>query len=148
MKKSSEIWPKRPIGIVVWVEEEIRGYEVVSKRSYHFIRRQGVQASGRRASECGGVPVPAPAGVGRAAVLHLPLRLRKERGVGSSLAMDPLRAAVWNLAAAALDHTGRRLSGRRDRPVCIELYYRWFRSGMVADRGGVLCAVDGVSTDC
>ena len=33
MKKSSEIWPKRPIRIVVWVEGEIRGYEVVSKHS-------------------------------------------------------------------------------------------------------------------
>lgn len=32
MKKSSEIWPKRPIRIVVWVEGEIRGYEVVRKR--------------------------------------------------------------------------------------------------------------------
>ncbi len=68
------------------------------------------------------------------------------------MALDTLRAAVWNLAAAALDHTGRQLSGQRDRPVCIELYYRWcdqwFRSGMAADRGGVLCAVDGVSTDC
>ena len=33
MKKSSEIWPKRPIRIVVWVEGEIRGYEVVRKHS-------------------------------------------------------------------------------------------------------------------
>ena len=32
-EKSSEIWPKRPVWIVVWVEEEIRGYEVVSKHS-------------------------------------------------------------------------------------------------------------------
>ncbi len=36
-----------------------------------------------------------PAAVGRAAVLHLPLRLRKERGTGLSLALDPLRATVW-----------------------------------------------------
>ena len=27
MKKSSEIWPKRLVQIVVWVEGEIRGYE-------------------------------------------------------------------------------------------------------------------------
>ena len=33
MKKASEIWPKRPIWIVVWVEGEIRGYGVVSKHS-------------------------------------------------------------------------------------------------------------------
>ena len=26
-------WPKHPVWIVVWVEGEIRGYEVVSKRS-------------------------------------------------------------------------------------------------------------------
>ena len=26
-------WPKRPVRIVVWVEGEIRGYEVVSKHS-------------------------------------------------------------------------------------------------------------------
>ena len=36
----------------------------------------------------------------------------------------------------------------RDRSVCIELHYRrrdrWFLSGMAADRGGVVCAVDGV----
>ena len=55
-------------------------------------------------------------GVGRAAVLHLPLRLRKERGVGLSLALDPLRAAVWDLAAAALDRTGRRLSWAAGSP--------------------------------
>ena len=33
MEKSSEIWPKRLVRIVVWVEGEIRGYEVVSKHS-------------------------------------------------------------------------------------------------------------------
>ena len=90
-------------------------------------------------------------GVGRAAVLHLPLRLRKERGAGLSLAMDPLRASVWDLAAAALDHTGRRLSGRRDRPVCAEPHSGWnhrrFRPGLAVDRGGVVCAADGVEVD-
>ena len=69
-------------------------------------------------------------------------------GAGLSLALDPLRAAIWDLAAAALDHTGRRFSGRRDRPVRAELHSGWdhrrFRSGLVADRGGVVCAADGV----
>ena len=87
-------------------------------------------------------------GVGRAAVLHLPLRLRKERGAGLSLALDPLRAAVWDLAAAALDHTGRRLSGRRDRPVPSELRlcrpYRRLRPCLAAAGGGVVCAADAV----
>ena len=36
-------------------------------------------------------------------------------------------------------------------PVCIELYYRWcnrwFRSGLAADCGGVVCAADGVPAD-
>ena len=32
-EKSSEIWPKRPVWIVVWVEGEIQGYGVVSKHS-------------------------------------------------------------------------------------------------------------------
>ena len=68
------------------------------------------------------------------------------------MAMDTLRAAVRHLAASSLDHTGWRLSGQRDRPVCIELYYRWcdrwFHSGMAVDRGGVVCAADGVPTDC
>ena len=87
-------------------------------------------------------------GVGRAAVLHLPLRLRKERGAGLSLALDPLRAAIWDLAAAALDHTGRRLSGRRDRPVPSELRlcrpYRRLRPFLAAAGGGVVCAADAV----
>ena len=90
-------------------------------------------------------------GVGRAAVLHLPLRLRKERGTGLSLALDPLRAAVWDLAAAALDYTGRRLSGRRDCPVRAELHSGWnhrrFRPGLAVDCGGVVCAADGVEVD-
>ena len=32
-EKSSEIWPKHPVRIVVWVEGEIREYEVVSRHS-------------------------------------------------------------------------------------------------------------------
>ena len=67
------------------------------------------------------------------------------------MVMDTLRAAVRHLAAASLDHTGRRLSGRRDRAVRAELHsgwdYRWFRSGMAIDRGGVVCAADGVEVD-
>jgi len=68
------------------------------------------------------------------------------------MVMDTLRAAVRHLAAAPLDHTGRRLSGRRDCAVCAELHpgrdHRRFRSGLAADRGGVVCAADGVPADC
>ncbi len=50
-----------------------------------------------------------------------------------------------------LDRAGRRLPGWRNRPVCIELYYRWcdrwFCSGMAADRGCVVCAADHISAD-
>ena len=51
-----------------------------------------------------------------------------------------------------LDRAGRRLPGWRDRPVRTEFYYRrcnrWFHSGMAVDRGGVVCAADGVEVDC
>ena len=67
------------------------------------------------------------------------------------MALDTLRAAVWPPSDVPLDRAGRRLPGWRDRPVCIELYYRrrdrWFCSGMAADCGSVVCAADGVSTD-
>ena len=67
------------------------------------------------------------------------------------MVMDTLRAAVRHLAAAPLDHTGRRLSGRRDRAVRAELHsgwdYRRLCSGLAADRGGVVCAADGVEID-
>lgn len=67
------------------------------------------------------------------------------------MVMDTLRAAVRHLAAAPLDHTRRRLSGRRDRPVCAEPHsgrdHRRFCSGLAADRGGVVCAADGVEVD-
>ena len=56
-----------------------------------------------------------------------------------------------DLAAAALDHTGRRLSGRRDCPVRAELHSGWnhrrFRPGLAVDCGGVVCAADGVEVD-
>ena len=67
------------------------------------------------------------------------------------MVMDTLRATVRHLAAAPLDHTGRRLSGQRDRPVCAEFHsgrnHWWFRPGLAADRGGVVCAADGVEAD-
>ena len=67
------------------------------------------------------------------------------------MVMDTLRAAVRHLAAAPLDHTGRRLPGQRDRPVRAELHsgrdHRRFCSGLAADRGGVVCAADGVEVD-
>lgn len=68
------------------------------------------------------------------------------------MVMDTLRAAVRHLAAAPLDHTRRRLPGQWDRPVRAELYsgrdHRRFRSGLAADRGGVVCAADCVPADC
>lgn len=64
------------------------------------------------------------------------------------MAMDTLRAAVRHLAAASLDHTGRRVPGRRDCPVRAELHsgrdHRRLCSGLAVDRGGVVCAADGV----
>ena len=87
----------------------------------------------------------------RAAVLHFPVRLREKRRTGLPMALDTLRAAVRHLAAAPLDHTRRRLPGQWDRPVRTELYsgrdHRRFRSGLAADRGGVVCAADGVEVD-
>ena len=66
------------------------------------------------------------------------------------MVMDTLRATVRHLAAAPLDHTGRRLSGRRDRPVPSELRlcrpYRRLRPCLAAAGGGVVCAADGVPT--
>ena len=67
------------------------------------------------------------------------------------MALDTLRAAVWPLSDVPLDRTGRRLPGWRDRPICAELHSRWrdrrFRPGMASDRGGVVCAADGVPAD-
>lgn len=67
------------------------------------------------------------------------------------MVMDTLRAAVRHLAAASLDHTGQRLSGRRDRPVRAELHSGWnhrrFRPGLAVDCGGAVCAADGVEVD-
>ena len=67
------------------------------------------------------------------------------------MALDTLRATVWPPSDVPLDRAGRRLPGWRDRPVCIELYYRrcdrWFHSGMAVDRGSVVCAADGVPAD-
>jgi hypothetical protein len=58
------------------------------------------------------------------------------------MVMDTLRAAVRHLAAPPLNRAGRRLSGRRDRPVCAEPHsgwdYRRLCSGLAADRGGVV----------
>ena len=67
------------------------------------------------------------------------------------MVMDTLRAAVRHLAAASLDHTGRRLPGRRYRAVRAEFHsgrdHRRFCSGLAADRGGVVCASDSVEID-
>ena len=67
------------------------------------------------------------------------------------MVMDTLRATVRHLAAAPLDHTGRRLSGRRDRAVRAELHsgwdYRRLRAGLAVDRSGVVCTADVVEVD-
>ena len=67
------------------------------------------------------------------------------------MALDTLRATVWTPSDVPLDRAWRRLPGWRDRPVCVELYYRrrdrWFHPGMASDRGGVVCAADGVPAD-
>ena len=67
------------------------------------------------------------------------------------MALDTLRAAVWPPSDVPLDRAGRRLPEWRDRPVRVELHYRrrnrWFHSGMAVDRGGVVCAADGVPAD-
>ena len=67
------------------------------------------------------------------------------------MVMDTLRAAVRHLAASSLDYTGWRLSGQRDRPIRAEFHsgrnHWWFRPGLAADRGGVVCAADGVETN-
>ena len=65
------------------------------------------------------------------------------------MALDTLRAAVWPPSDVSLDRAWRRLPGWRDRPVCVELYYRrrdrWVHSGMAADCGSVVCAADGMA---
>lgn len=47
---------------------------------------------------------------------------------------------------------GWQIAGQWDRLVCAELYNwwrnRWFCSGIAADCGGGVCAVDGVEADC
>ena len=67
------------------------------------------------------------------------------------MALDTLRASVWTPSDVPLDRAGRRLPGWRDRPVRVELHYRrrnrWFRSGMAADCGGVVCTADSVPAD-
>ena len=67
------------------------------------------------------------------------------------MALDTLRAAIWPPSDVPLDRAGRRLHRWRDLLVCVKLHYRrrdwWFRPGMAADRGGVVCAADGVPAD-
>lgn len=67
------------------------------------------------------------------------------------MVMDTLRTAVRHLAAAPLDHTGRRLPGWWDCPVRAEFHFgwdhRWLRAGLAADCGGVVCAAVGVPAD-
>ena len=68
------------------------------------------------------------------------------------MALDTLRATVWPPSDVPLDRAGRRFLRRRDRAVRAELHsgwdYRRLCSGLAADRGGVVCAADGVPADC
>ncbi len=146
---------KRNIQMKFYVTEEEKRLidgkmaQLPTRRYGAYLRKMAIDGYDKRRGLKRLFPQDHPAGgVGRTAVLHLPLRLCKERGAGLSLALDPLRAAVWDLAAAALDHTGRRLSGRRDRPVPSELRlcrpYRRLRPCLAAAGGGVVCAADAV----
>ena len=67
------------------------------------------------------------------------------------MALDTLRAAIWPPSDVPLDRAGRRLHRWRDRLVCVKLHYRrrdrWFRSGMAADHGSVVCAADRIPND-
>lgn len=68
------------------------------------------------------------------------------------MALDTLQVAVWTPSDVSLDRAGRRLPGWRDCPVRAELHsgrdHRRFCSGLAADRGGVVCATDGVEIGC
>ena len=65
-EKSSEIWPKRPVRIVVWVEGEIRGCERGARKRQamqsgtHFAKTGGFRLHGARLFHaCWGVaPIP------------------------------------------------------------------------------------------
>lgn len=65
------------------------------------------------------------------------------------MALDFLRAAVWTPSDVPLDRAGRRFPGWRGCPVRAELHYRWcdwwFRPGVAADCGGMVCAADGMA---
>lgn len=58
---------------------------------------------------------------------------------------------LWILCGLPFGVWRLRLPGQWDRPVRAELYsgrdHRRFRSGLAADRGGVVCAADGVEVD-
>ena len=66
------------------------------------------------------------------------------------MAVHPLWPAFWHPTDVCLDCAGW-LFGNRPSVVSAELYYwrsdRRFRSGLAADRGGVVCAADGVEID-
>ena len=67
------------------------------------------------------------------------------------MALDILWTSVWPPSDVPLDRAGRRLSGWRNRPVRVEFHsgrdYRRLRAGLAVDRGGVVCAADGVPAD-
>ena len=109
------------------------GFSDDKKRS-----NQGIFLQKCTARNCGADPV-----------LHLQIRLHEGRRARLCMALDTLRAAVWPPSDVPLDRAGRRLPGRRDRPVRIEFYYRrrdWrLCPCMAADCGGVVCTVDNTS---
>lgn len=58
----------------------------------------------------------------------------------------------YGYSAGCRSASGGCASGQRDRPVRAEFHsgrnHWWFRPGLAADRGGVVCAADGVPADC
>ena len=84
-------------------------------------------------------------------ILHFQIRLHEGRQAGLCMALDTLRPALQPPSDVPLDHTGRRLPGWSDRPVCPQLHSgrcdRRLRPGMAADRGRVLCTLDRIPPD-
>ena len=104
MKKSSEIWPKRPIGIVVWVEGEIQGYGVVSKHS-------------KRVPACWDIPDPYEKRLIDEKMARLPTRrygayLRKMAIDGYIIQLDTTDIKRMNAALSAIGRNINQIAKR------------------------------------
>lgn len=90
-------------------------------------------------------------GGGIDSVLYFQIRLYEGRSTGLCVALDTLRPALWPPSDVPLAHTGRRLLWERDRTVCAQFHHRrcdrWFRPGLAAAGGCVLCASDTIPFD-